>query len=60
MGGTFSLLVLVDFDTLLEIGEAVGGGEILKTLLNVSDVRAGRLSARAALCNKGETVEEKL
>lgn len=53
--------MLVDFDTLLEEAEeAIGGGELLKAMLNVSDDRAGRLRARAALCNRGETVEEKL
>jgi hypothetical protein len=50
----------VDFEPLLEAEEEVGGAEILKTLLNVSEERAGRLRARAALCSRGEMVEEKL
>jgi hypothetical protein len=50
----------VDFETLLEETEEVGGAEISKTVLNVSDERAGRLRARAALCSRGERVEEKL
>jgi hypothetical protein len=52
MGAMFSLplKLVVDFGTLLEDNvEAVGGTEILKTLLNESDDRAGRLRARAAL-----------
>jgi len=50
----------VDFEALLEMKEAGGGTERLGTLLNISDDRAGRLRARAALCSKGETVDEKL
>jgi hypothetical protein len=50
-----------DLEFLLDMMEGVAeGGEKLKTLLYVSMARAGKLSARAALCKRGESVEEKL
>lgn len=62
---TFSLLVddeADDFDDRIDDAteDETGGGDNPKAEWNVSCERAGRLSARAALCRRGDTVEEKL